>query len=186
MDDDRESLCAELTAGLVRQARKGIFPQLMVPPKQEVRILTKPTFVSCHWTGSPPTVLCRGKGCEFCSTMITKTVGHILVVTREPRIHWLKITEEEFVPLEDAMIVGLRVRIDRRERSSQLQIEVHQDQRPPAYELPDVSIDAFVARLYQASAALVETAKGYQSKQQPKPAPEPNLLPFEQPHRRQA
>src|SRR4029077_12696486 len=108
-EDSREQVQAEMTAALFRQARKGIFPRLDVPPKRDIRILTRPTFVSAHWIDERRRhVLCPGK-CEWCNTFPTKTLGYLLVLTREPRICWLNISEEEFVPLEDAMLVGLRI-----------------------------------------------------------------------------
>jgi hypothetical protein len=126
-------------ATLIQQIAKGYFPRLPIPPRQEAILLTDVSWVWVHWFEQQRRNLpCHRKDCPHCDTMGAKELGYALAIASQQRIQLLTVTREEFSALEEFTLPSLRIRLDRRQRTSQLQIEIAERQQSP-FQLPEFS-----------------------------------------------
>jgi hypothetical protein len=107
--------------------------------------------------------------------------GYLLTISPKPEIKLLTLTRDEFGAIDDQTLPGLRLRLDRRQRTSQLQIEIA-DRQQASYQLPEfsqASMDDFLCRLFgRISQSLLATARGrIFAKKQTTPE-QPTILPM--------
>lgn len=173
-------------ACLLQQIRKGYFPRLLIPPQREVRLLTPSTWLWTHWLEDRSRNLpCSRKGCRYCDTLAAQEKGYLLAITPQPQIQLFTINRDEFVPISDLTLPGLKLRLDRRQRTSQLEIE-KADRQQLAYRLPgftQAQMDNFLCRLFGGiSPVLLGKSRGDVGKRET--VLEPDIL--QMPPRRQA